>query len=198
MKEKFDINTHITLDKYFDEDFELITPANRIRCQLGLFDHLLEEDEVIEYYNRNDNLEFYSKNEAKFFRFFELIFEKSSPNEMFLELNTNEISNRQICEILLALDFEDRDIWIEFVKQLSTYKSHTFCFDSFSELKMWFKIISRELSNHDVLIHFERGTVSLLSNYDLFFPMFFSNEKLIKKYQDYAKKSDLNLLKISM
>jgi hypothetical protein len=182
-----------TIKTFFDENFDLITPENTDRFQIGLFDHLLEEDEVIEFYDSNCVDGNFSNNEKKYLNFIEQIFE-SSPSGIFVEIEMEELSNSKIIEILGCLDYEDKNLWIEFVKRLGNVNSKLINLDSKNELKMFFKIITRELTSP--IFHFENGKVNLLGNFDLFFPMFFETKELADKYREIALENNLHILKI--
>ncbi len=178
---------------FFDDNYDLITPENTERFQIGLFDHLLNEEEVIEFYDSNSVEENFSENEMRYFNFIAEVFE-SSLTQIFIEIEMDELSNSKIIEILNILDFEDKNIWIEFVKKLDNANSKLIRIDSKKELKMFFKIITRELTSP--IFHFENGKVNLLGNFDLFFPMFFENNELVNKYKGIALKNNLHILKV--
>ena len=178
---------------FFDEDFNLVTPKNKIRYQIGLFDHLLEQNEVIDYYESNEDFSNFTKNESKYLKFLEEIFEfYELPT--FVEFDIQNLTNTKIIDILYILDYQDKSNWINFVRNINNSKSNFFQIDDIDELKMFFKIMTRELDSP--IIHFENGKVNLLGNYDLFFPLFFENIELFEKYQKIAEKYDLNILKI--
>ena len=187
-------NIHLYTSKdFFDEDFNLITPRSRIRYQIGLFDHLLEENEVIDYYESNDDDSNFAKNEKKYLKFIEEIFEFSDL-PIFVEFDIENLSNSKIIEILNILDYQDKNNWINFAKNINNSKSNFFEIENIDELKMFFKIMARE--SDFPTIHFENGKVNLLGNYDLFFPLFFEDVELLEKYQKIAEKYHLNILKI--
>ncbi|MBW8361093.1 MAG: hypothetical protein K0M56_02765 [Kaistella sp.] len=193
---KFTDNKDIpfTIKTFFDENFELITPENTLRFQIGLFDHFLDEHEVIAFYDSNSVDENFSKNEKNYLNFIEQVFQEF-PTEMFVEIEIKELSNFQIIEILNSLDYEDKNLWIEFIKKLDNANSKLIKLESKNELKMFFKIITRELTSP--IFHFENGKVNLLGNYDLFFPMFFENNELADKYREIALENNLHILKIT-
>lgn len=182
-----------TIKSFFDENFDLITPENTERFQIGLFDHLLDEDEVIAFYDSNSVDENFSNNEKKYLNYIEQVFE-GLPTEIFVEIEMEELSNSKIIEILNCLDYEDKNLWIEFIKKLDNANSKLIKLDSKNELKMFFKIITRELTSP--IFHFENGKVNLLGNFDLFFPIFFENNDLVDKYKGIALKNNLHILKI--
>jgi hypothetical protein len=186
-------NIPFTTKNFFDENYDLITPKNTERFQIGLFDHLLNEEEVVEFYNSNSVEENFSNNELGYLNFIAEVFESSS-TQIFIEMEMEELSNSKIIEILNILDFEDKNIWIEFVKKLDNANSKLIRIDSKKEIKMFFKIITRE--SNSPIFHFENGKVNLLGNFDLFFPMFFENNELVDKYKELALKHNLHILKI--
>lgn len=193
MKNKENNNNLFSSKDFYDEDFDLITPKNKIRYQIGLFDHLLEENEVVHYYESNNDDFTFAKNETKYLKFIEEIFELSSL-PTFVEFDIENLSNSEIIQILNTLDYQDKNNWINFIRNINNSKSNFFEIDNINELKMFFKIMARE-SNFPT-IHFENGKVNMLGNYDLFFPLFFNNIELFEKYKKTAKKYNLSILKI--
>ena len=183
------------IKNFFDENFDLITPENTERFQIGLFDHLLDENEVIEFYNSNSVAENFSNNEKNYLNFIEQVFE-SLLTEIFVEIEMEELSNSKVIEILYSLDYEDKNLWIEFIKKLDNANSKLIRLDSKSEVKMFFKIITRELTSP--IFHFENGKVNLLGNFDLFFPMFVEDNEFVNKYREIALKNNLHILKITI
>lgn len=193
MKNKENNINLFTSKDFLNEDFDIITPQNKIRFQIGLFDHLLEEDEVIDYYNSNDIDSNYAKNEKKYLNFIEDIFKFSNVTTC-VEFDIENLSNSKIIEILNILDYHDKNYWIDFIKHINNSKSNFFQIDDIGELKMFFKIMARESAFPT--IHFEDGKVNMLGNYDLFFPLFFNDTKTFEKYQKIAEKHNLHILKI--
>ena len=183
------------IKNFFDENFDLITPENTERFQIGLFDHLLDENEVIEFYNSNSVAENFSNNEKNYLNFIEQVFENLL-TEIFVEIEMEELSNSKVIEILYSLDYEDKNLWIEFIKKLDNANSKLIRLDSKSEVKMFFKIITRELTSP--IFHFENGKVNLLGNFDLFFPMFVEDNEFVNKYREIALKNNLHILKITI
>ena len=177
---------------FYDEDDDLITPQNMKRYQLGLFDHLLNSNEVSEYYSPDSIFsKNFSKYEVLFLNFLNEVFENST-EPIFIDFDIERLQNYQIIQILNDLDYEDKDIWIEFVKKLDNAKSKIIEVESATELKMFFKIVTRTVIFP--FFHFENGKVILKGNFDLFFPMFFSTPELVNKYSLIANKNSLHIL----
>lgn len=186
-------NIPFTTKIFFDENYDLITPVNTEKFQIGLFDHLLSEEEVIEFYESNSVERNFSTNEMNYLNFIAEVYE-SCLTQIFIEIEMDEFTNPKIIEILNNLDYEDKNIWIEFVKKIDSAKSKLVEIDSKKELEMFFKIITRELNSP--IFHFEDGKVNLLGNFDLFFPMFFESKLLVNKYREIALRNNLHILKI--
>ncbi|MDR2861582.1 MAG: hypothetical protein LBV07_03415 [Syntrophobacterales bacterium] len=186
----------IKRSEFFDENDDLICPQNMMQYQIGLFDHLLscEENEVSEFYETNSIDKDFSKYENYFLKFAIEIFENSDC-PIFIDFDFENLSNFDIIRIISSLDYEDKYIWIEFVKKLDNTKSKKIKLETARELKMFFKIITRE--EKFPTFHFENGKVCLLGNFDLFFPIFFATPELVKKYRQIANKNNLHILEIN-
>ena len=109
-------NNPFTTKIFFDENYDLITPVNTEKFQIGLFDHLLSEEEVIEFYESNSVERNFSTNEMNYLNFIAEVYE-SCLTQIFIEIEVDEFTNPKIIEILNNLDYEDKNIWIEFVKK---------------------------------------------------------------------------------
>lgn len=182
------------LNQFFDENDDLITPENMLRFQLGFFDHLLEEDEVVKFYESNSLGENFFYNESVYLNFITEIFSGSKEN-VYVEVDKNELTNSLIISILNDLDYQDKDLWIEFIKQLSNFDDRLIKIESLKELKMFFKLATREIIFPK--FYLENDKVVLLGNYDLFFPIFFENTDLVIKYKKIALKYNLHILEIN-
>jgi hypothetical protein len=181
---------------FFDNNDDLINPQNMMQYQIGLFDHLLsyENNEVAEFYEVNSVSKDFSKNENYYLNFANEIFENST-YPIFVDFEFEDWTNFDIIRIINSLDYEDKYIWIEFVKKLDNAKSKILEIETSKELKMFFKIITRE--SKFPTFHFENGQVCLLGNFDLFFPMFFATTELVEKYSQIANRNDLHILEIN-
>ena len=153
------------LETFYDKDDNLITPKKSERFQLGLFDHLLNPSEVSVFYDLNTIDINFPENETKCLNFISEIFRNTS-SEVFIELEQEALTNSTLINILNCLDFEDKTIWIDFIKLLHNSDSKVLKIESEKELRTFFKLTTREAFFS--IFHFENGKVNLVGNFDLF------------------------------
>jgi hypothetical protein len=180
----------ISYNDFFDESYELITPNSRLKYQLGLYDHLLNEKEVIENLDKQNDSEWFRKAENKFLLFFEELIK----TEIFIEFSESIISNTEFADTINSIDYENKEEYIEFIKCYKEEETNIVKIKKISEIRLFTKFLTREI--HSPTFHFENGKVNLLPNFDLFYPIFFESEKLFEKYSKTANKHDLYILKV--
>lgn len=175
---------------FFDEDYELLTPNSRERYQLGLYDHFLNKKEVIENLENQNDSQWFRKAEANFLSFFEEVL----TTESHVEFSASIISNIDFATSINTIDYEDKEAYIEFIKCYKECDATIFKVEKLNDVRLFTKFLTREM--HHPTFHFEEGQVNLLSNFDLFYPIFFKNKKLVEKYCEIAKKHNLFVLKV--
>lgn len=186
-------NLPFSLIKIKDVYGDLMIPENKIRYQLGLFNHLLNADEVSKYYDSNDDAVTFTINENKFLNFFtDIFFNAKLP--IIIEFNIERLKNNTIIEILESLDYLEKEIWIEFVRNINNSTSNFYEIENETEIKMFLKLITRE--TYFPTIHLENGKINIIGNYDMFLPLLIDNEFDIKKLAYVANKYELHILEI--
>lgn len=175
---------------FFDENYDLITPVSRKRYQLGLHDHLLDENEVIENLKNQNDSQWFRKAENNFLSFFEELLEF----ETFVEFSDYPISNTEFAINLNYLDYENKEDYITFIQNYKSEELNVFKINKISEIRLCTKFLTREIFKPT--FHFENGKVNILSNYDFFYPIFFESENLLDKYSAIAKKHNLYILEV--
>ena len=159
---------NLLLEKdFFDESGDLITPKSKKRYQLGLYDHLLNEKEIIEDLKAKDDSQWFRKAENKFLSFFEEIM----INETIVEISEGILSNIDFATRINSFDYEDRENYIEFIRCYKRIETNIFEIESVNDIRLFTKFLTREI--HNPTIHFEYGKVNVLSNFDMFYPNLF-------------------------
>ncbi len=170
-----EIGELLLYNDFFDDDYELITPNSRERYQLSLYDHLLNEKEVEENLENQCDSQWFRQAEMKFLNFFEELLS----TELFVEFSDHIISNLSLANTINSIDYEDKETFIEFIKTYKEIETNIFRITTISEIRLFTKFLTREI--HNPAFHFEGGKVNLIPNFDLFYPIFFENEKMVKK-----------------
>ena len=179
------------LEKNFlDEYGDLITPKSKKRYQLGLYDHLLNEKETIEDLKAKDDSQWFRKAENKFLSFFEEIM----TNETMVEISEGILSNFDFANSINSFDYEDRENYVEFIRCYKRIETNIFQIESVNDIRLFTKFLTREI--HNPTFHFEYGKVNLLSNFDMFYPIFFENDIQAEQYSKIAIKNGLYILEI--
>lgn len=171
-----------------DECYEKYTYAI-----LDVYDHQLSVDDAEQFLSsfQEHNL----KHEYKFLNFIRNVYEINKEKPIVVETSIDELTNIEIIRILDGLDFSDKLIFIDLIKN-NKLNSNLFFVSSIEAIVLLAKLSTRELLFST--FHFINIQASILGNYDLSFPVFFYDKDSLNKYLEIAKENDLFLRNIKI
>jgi hypothetical protein len=155
---------------------------------LDVFDHRLIDEEYDES-EIGDFIQHNLKHEPKFEKFIEQAHKLNDHQGVIIECDFSELESMEILGILNRLDFGDKLLWIEIIKNISQLKSSFIKTDDINIIKMFLRCSTRELLHP--FFHFKKHSASLVGNFDLSFPMYFETEDVKNIYSDLARNAGL-------
>ncbi len=153
---------------------------------LGTHNHGLTLGEVNEFLGC---LEKYNlRYEEKFINFMKKIYNLNKNKPIIVDFYLKNIDNAGILRILNYLDYDDKLIFINHIRNLNT-DSVYFLLDNEELIPFITKLSTREL--HFCTVHFTEIPITVWGNYQLSFPVFFREDKDVKLYENTARENNL-------
>lgn len=126
--------------------------------------------------------------EDKYVNFMNAVYELNKNKPIVVDFYLKEIDNDGCLKILQHLDHEDKIIFIDHLRNLNTETVY-FLLEHEELVSFVTKLSTREL--HFCTIYFNEIPMAIWGNYELSFPIFFSNPKEVEVYSDLAHKNNL-------
>jgi hypothetical protein len=144
----------------------------------------MEESEDTSYSVENYNL----KHEEPFINFMKSVYNINKDEAVVIDFYLKDIDSIGILRILNYLDYKDKLILLDNLKNLDT-KSIYFIVEEEALIPFITRLSTRELLF--CTIHFNAMPITIWGNYKLAFPMFFKDYKDIELYKNIAKENNL-------
>lgn len=176
------VNIKINHDN-FDENFQ-----NYHGVFLDVFNHQLTFEEANEFlgYFENHNLKY----EDRFINFMRNAYELNKHAPIVVEVYFDEISSVDIIRILSILDYRDKIIFIDLIRN-NQCNFHFYLAMNEEIICLLTKLSTRELLFSTFF--FTGASMAVAGNFDLSFPIFFKDKSLFDSYVKMAKESELFL-----
>ncbi len=160
---------------------------------LDVFDHVLSCDEADVLFTSFE--EHNLKYEDRYVEFINDVYELNKSKPIVVEMYLNELSNVEILRILNILDYKDKLIFLELVRNIEN-SYYLFLIQSSVILPLLIRLSTRELLF--TTFYFTEIPISIVGNFDLSFPIFFENPNDICTYLDISKETNLFLRNIKI
>lgn len=153
---------------------------------LDVFDHdlSLEESNKLLGSFVDHNLKY----ENSYIQFIEDIYKLNNCLPVIVDIYLNDLDNMNILRILDTLDYQDKLLFIDLIKNNKS-RTHLFSIKDKKILSLFIKLSTRELMFS--IFHFTNLPITIVGNFDLSFPIFYERENDFKKYLTIARKNNL-------